>query len=48
MTWQAFIQSEVSKKLKTALQQQTHTATSKMFAIGDHVYYKHNDSKVSY
>ena len=34
---QAFIQSEASKKLKTALQRQTRTATSKMFAIGDHV-----------
>ena len=42
---QAFIQSEASKKLKTALQRQTRTATSKMFAIGDHVYYKRNDSK---
>ena len=42
---QAFIQSEASKKLKTALQRQTCTATSKMFAIGDHVYHKHNDSK---
>ena len=42
---QAFIQSEASKKLKTALQLQTHAATSKMFAIGDYVYYTRNDSK---
>ena len=45
VAWQAFIQSDSSKKLKTASQRQIHTATSKMFAIGDHIHYKHNDSK---
>ena len=31
---QTFIQSEASNKLKTAIQRQTHTVTSKMFAVG--------------
>ena len=41
----AFIQSESSNKLKTALQRQTCDATTKVFNNGDHVCYKHPDHK---
>ena len=36
----AFTESESSRKIKTALQRQTRTSTSKECANGDHVYYK--------
>ena len=38
----AFIQTESSKKIKTALARQTRTTTSKDFNNGDRVYYKRN------
>ena len=41
----AFIQSESSNKLKTALQRQTRDVTTKVFNNGDHVYYKSPDHK---
>ena len=41
----AFIQSESSNKLKTALQRQTRDVTTKVFNNGDHVYYKRPDHK---
>ena len=41
----AFIQSESSDKLKTALQRQTRDVTTKVFNNGDHVYYKRPDHK---
>ena len=41
----AFIQSESSNKLKTALQRQTRDVTTKVFNSGDHVYYKRPDHK---
>ena len=40
-----FIQSESSNKLKTALQRKTRDVTTKVFNIGDHVYYKRPDHK---
>ena len=41
----AFIQSESSNKLKTALQRQTRDVTTNVFNNGDHVYYKRSDHK---
>ena len=40
----AFIESEASDKLRRALLQKTRTATSLVYAVGDLVYYKRNDS----
>ena len=42
---QAFIKCEASKKIKTALQHQTRTATSKSFQNGEMVYYKRRAEK---
>jgi len=41
----AFIESESSSKIKTALSHQTRNASGKEFFIGDRVYYKRNDDK---
>ena len=41
----AFIESEASDKLRSALRRKTRTATSLVYEVGDLVYYKRNDSK---
>ena len=40
----AFVENESSNKIKTALNRQTRTATSKEFFNGNHVYYKRYNS----
>ena len=45
MARKAFVESEASRKLKSALNRQTRSATSKSYVIGDSVYYKRKAEK---